>query len=75
MFCITAKGTTCSLIVATTEKSRQIHNETLPSLTTSKVILFHKGIFAFEKESGLYLNYPVDLVKTFTFYDKYFFPK
>jgi ABC-type arginine transport system permease subunit len=55
----TAKGTTCSLIMIITEK-KQVDTRQyitivrgIPSLTTSKMILFYMGISVVEKKKSL----------------------
>jgi hypothetical protein len=56
MHCATSKGTTCSLIATTTDKKwadMQRYVITvigIPSLTTSKVILFYAGISVLQKK-------------------------
>jgi hypothetical protein len=54
MSCATAKGNTCSVIVISTDKEQVdtwryvIMTIGIPSLTTSKVILFYAGISVLE---------------------------
>jgi hypothetical protein len=54
MCCATAEGTTCSFTVITTDKKkadmqRYIIMVIIPSVTTSKAILFYAEISTFEK--------------------------
>jgi hypothetical protein len=66
--CAIAEGTTCSLIMITTDR-KQVDTQwyiimvaDIPSLTTSKVIL------AWEKKSGLYLKSPYFYTWYLSFY-------
>jgi predicted solute-binding protein len=63
MRCTTSEGTTCSPIVISIDKKEVdtrryvIMVMSVPSVTTSKVILFYVGISALQKERySLYLN-------------------
>jgi len=59
MCCATAEGTTCSLIMITSDRKQLDMQQYIitiigiPSLTTSKVILFYAGISVLDKRKSL----------------------
>jgi hypothetical protein len=73
MHCATAKGTTCSLIMITTNK-KQVDMQwyvvmiiPIPSLTTTKVILLYAGISVLEKKSSAFIWTPLIMLLVIKF--------
>jgi hypothetical protein len=69
MRCVTAEGTTCSLIVDTTDRNQvdtqqyAITDIDIPSVTTSKVTLFYEVISVLEKK----VNFIFEMSSYFSF--------